>query len=177
MKKIFTTVIFAAIVAVGISCGGGSSATNFAGDKEGARGLLNEFLKPGADLKKLTMQLKPEKEDYRAFYKEETTAARAETSFEKMWSSGNAVVAPKEGQTELLLYSATPEEMTNDAGESGKFPAGMLALADDLKPGLTIYGFKFVKPGETTGMAFEGLAHVNGKWRLFPKPWRMFEGE
>ena len=29
-----------------------------------------------------------------------------------------------------------------------------------------------VKPGETLGMAFDGLAFVNGHWRIFPKPWR-----
>ena len=58
-----------------------------------------------------------------------------------------------------------------------EFPTGMRSLASDLKPNLTIYGFKFVKPGETTGMAFEGLTHINGKWRLFPKPWRFIEGK
>ncbi len=175
MKKVLSFFILGVIAFTTINCGGGTAS--FAGDKEGARALLSEFLKPGADLKKLTMQLKPEKEDYRAFYAEESTAARAEAAFEKLWSGGNAVVAPKEGQSELLLYSATPQELKDHSGEADQFPAGLISMADDLKPGLRVYGFKFVKPGETTGMAFEGLAHVNGKWRLFPKPWRMFQGE
>jgi hypothetical protein len=63
-------------------------------------------------------------------------------------------------------------------GDHAEFPTSFLALADSsLNPDLTHYAFKFVKPGETTGMAFEGLTHVNGKWKLFPKPWRYLEGK
>lgn len=125
------------------------------------------------------MDLRPTKEDYRAFYADEATATRAETFFDKLWSSGDAVVAPKEGQTELKLFSATTEQLNAlvPEGEAAEFPTGMQSLASNLKPNLTIYGFKFVKPGETTGMAFEGLTHINGKWRLFPKPWRFMEGK
>lgn len=160
-------------------CGGGlggSTTSKFPGTKDGARALLSEFMKPGTDTKKLTAELRPSKEDYRAFYKEEATAERAEKFFEPLWSGGSAVVAPKEGQSELKLYSATPEEMNADVPDTTEMPASLLALADDLKPGVTVYTFKFVKPGETSGMAFEGLAHVNGNWRLFPKPWRFMGG-
>ena len=41
-----------------------------------------------------------------------------------------------------------------------------------MKSGLTVYAFKFVKPGETLGMAFDGLVWVNGHFAIFPKPWR-----
>ena len=127
----------------------------------------------------MTMELRPTKEDYRAFYADESTAARAETFYDKLWSSGDAVVAPKEGQTELKLFSATTEQLSESAGEAAEFPGGMLSLASTktLKPNQTIYAFKFVKPGESTGMAFEGLTHVNGNWRLFPKPWRFMESK
>ena len=40
---------------------------------------------------------------------------------------------------------------------------------------MTLFRFKFVKAGETIGMAFDGLAFVNGHWRIFPKPWRAAE--
>jgi hypothetical protein len=166
-------------VCLAAACGGtsgGSSSANFPGTKEGARALLAEFQKPGADTKKLTMELRPTKEDYLAFYSETSTAERAEKFFEPLWSGGNAEIAAKEGQTELKLFSATPEEMRKDAGDSAEMPASLLALADDIKPNVTVYTFKFVKPGETSGMAYEGLVHVNGKWRLFPKPWRFMSG-
>jgi hypothetical protein len=50
-----------------------------------------------------------------------------------------------------------------------------LAATDNLKPGQTVYAFKFVKPGESLGMAFEGLTNINGRLRLFPKPWKFME--
>lgn len=154
------------------SMGGSTSASKFPGTKDGARALLSEFMKPGADTKKLTAELRPTKEDYRAFYLEESQADRAEKFFEPLWSGGQAVVAPKEGQTELKLYSATPKEMEDMSGETSEMPPSLLALGSSLKPDVTVYTFKFVAPGESAGMAFEGLTYVNGKWKLFPKPWR-----
>lgn len=181
MKKITVTFLTFTFLAICLAaCGGGQPASaKFPGTKDGARALLAEFLKPDADRKKMTMDLRPTKEDYRAFYADEATAARAETFFDKMWSSGDAVVAPKDGQTELMLFSATTEQLNAvvPEGEAAQFPTGMQSLASNLKPNLTIYGFKFVKPGETTGMAFEGLTHINGHWRLFPKPWRFMESK
>lgn len=181
MRKTSLIFIWAALIAVCLTaCGGGQSgSTKFPGTKDGAKALLQEFLKPDADRKKMTMELRPTKEDYRAFYADESTAARAETFYDKLWSSGDAVVAPKEGQTELKLFSATTEDLRDSKGEASEFPGGMLSLAstDNLKPNQTIYAFKFVKPGESSGMAYEGLTHVNGNWRLFPKPWRFMEGK
>lgn len=178
MRKIYLLLLTAIslIALIGAGCSSQPAASKFPGTTEGASALLAEFLKPGADTKKLTMDLRPTTEDYRAFYKETSQADRAEKFFEPLWSGGQALVAPKEGQTELKLYSATPDEMRNDTGDSTEMPAGLRALADELKPNVTVYTFKFVKPGESSGMAFEGLTHVNGKWRLFPKPWRFMSG-
>lgn len=180
MKKTILALVWTTLIAVCLTACGGSQniSEKHPGTKDGAQALLQEFLKPDADRKKLTMELRPTKEDYRAFYANEETAARAETYFDQLWSGGNAVVAPKEGQTELKLVSATTEELSNSQGAASEFPSGMSSLAatDNLKPNLTIYAFKFVKPGESTGMAFEGLTHVNGHWRLFPKPWRFLGG-
>jgi hypothetical protein len=36
-----------------------------------------------------------------------------------------------------------------------------------------VYRWKFTKPGETLGMAFDGLYQINGRWVLMPKPWRI----
>lgn len=159
------------------ACGGTSATTTkFPGTRDGAQALLGEFLKADTNKKNLTMELKPTKEDYRAFYIDEETAAKAEAFYEKMWSSADTAVAPKEGQTELRLAMATTEQLKNYEGDFSEFPTAMISAADHyLKPNLTLYAFKFVKPGETTGMAYEGLTHVNGRWRLFPKPWRFSE--
>lgn len=181
MKKTALTFVWTAIIAICLTgCGGEKKfSEKFPGTKDGANSLLQELMKPDADRKKLTMELRPTKEDYRAFYADDSTADRAEAFYDKLWSGGNAVVGPKEGQTELKLFSATTEDLRDDKGEASQFPTGLTTLAatNNLKPNLTIYAFKFVKPGESLGMAFEGLTHVNGHWRLFPKPWAFMEGK
>ncbi len=179
MKNTILCSMLAAFVALLFSgCGGAAAVTaKFPGTKDGAKAMLGEFMKPEADRKKLTMELRPTKEDYRSFYSDEHAATRAEAYFNKLWDSGDAVVAPKEGQTELRLFSATPKQLMEFDGDYADFPTAMISLADTLNPNLTLYAFKFVKPGEATGMAFEGLTHINGKWRLFPKPWRFLESK
>lgn len=42
------------------------------------------------------------------------------------------------------------------------------------RPGVEIYGFKYLAPGEEFGMSFDGLFRVNGKWVFIPKAWRAF---
>jgi hypothetical protein len=150
MKRNILTITIAllgALIAAG--CGGtGQSATSkFPGTKDGARALLGEFLKPGADHKKLTAELRPTKEDYLSFYIDEPTATRAEKFYDQLWSSGSAVVAPKDGQTELKLFSATTEDLKNSTGESAEFPSSFATLAelDNIKGNQTFYAFKFVK--------------------------------
>lgn len=146
-----------------------------AGDEAAAKALLAKFLAPGADHAALTKELKPTTADYEAVFEPEF-AKKLEAAQAGMWSSGKAALAPKEGQTELLLHSATTEQLKAWPKEvSDNFPGGYKRAAAKFKDGLTVYRFKFVKPGETTGMAFDGLVFVNGNWRLFPKPWQAVE--
>jgi len=44
-----------------------------------------------------------------------------------------------------------------------------------MKPGIPIVRFKFVEKGETSGLAFDGLVYVDGRWTLLPKPWRSLD--
>ncbi len=180
MTNYSKTLVAAFLIAAAIGCSRQEVAfSKFPGTKDGARALIGEFMKPCANLKKLTMELRPTKEDYRAFYADETSADRAEVFFDKLWNSEDAVVAPKDGQNELKLFSATIEDLKNDSGESSEFATSFRSLAatDNLRPAQTVYAFKFIKPGESVGMAFEGLTHINGRWRLFPKPWRSMESK
>lgn len=159
--------------------GGGSTpapnAKSYPGTDEGAKAMLAEFVKPGADYAALTRALRPTKADYEAVFMPEL-AAKAEAVYGPAWDGGQMVVAPKEGQTEVLLGSATSDELKSWTGGASEFPGGWKDVGAQLKPGVKFYRFKFVKPGEPLGMAFDGLAHVNGNWRIFPKPWRVMGG-
>ena len=141
------------------------------GTMEGAKALLESFLKPGADLAGMSTALRPTKDDYKALYTDEF-AGKLDAMYAPAWDAGALVLKPKDGQTALLLFSATTEDFKAGNAAAGEFPGGYKKIADQMKPGVTLYRFKFVKPGETLGMAFDGLAHVNGHWVIVPKPWR-----
>lgn len=149
-------------------------ATAYPGTDAGAKSLLAEFVKPGADHATLTKGLRPTKADMEAIFTPDL-AAKLDAAYSPAWESGKLVVAPKSGQTEVLVFSATSEELKGGKGGAVDFPGGWSKVADKLKPEARIYRFKFVEPGKDSGMAFDGLVYVNGNWRIMPKPWRALE--
>ena len=154
---------------------GCSKKSEFPPTEAGAKAMLSQFLKADADRLKLTMALKPTSADYRAVFASEEDAKKAETAYSALWEMvSKRPISPKPGQTELLLWSATTEQLKERSGNSRKFPGGYGRAASHLKPGLTVYRWKFVKPGKTLGMAFDGLYNIKGRWVFIPKPWRLF---
>ncbi|MGQ0613106.1 MAG: hypothetical protein ACT4PV_05140 [Planctomycetaceae bacterium] len=153
-----------------VGCGGKEGGEP---GEAGARALLERFLASGADHAALTAALKPEEADYEAVFAGEAAPLAAE-GYGELWKRDDARIKPEEGQTALLLWKATTEDLREWRGDAlHHFPGGYRKVARHLQPGLVFFRWKFVKPGEETGMAYDGLVHVNGAWRLFPKPWRV----
>ena len=179
MKKITTFLLTVTFCLALAGCGGsgdgaGKTSTTgsaFPATDEGAMNLVKEFTKPGADYAALSKKLRPAKADYEAVF-ESDLAAKADAIYSPAWDAGQLVVAPKPGQSEVKISSATTDEMKSWTGAATDFPEGWKEVAPKLKPGVKIYKFKFVEPGKDLGMAYEGLVNVNGNWRIFPKPWR-----
>jgi hypothetical protein len=142
------------------------------GDDQDAKAVLQAFLQPGADAAALTRRLRPQGADYKAVFSGEL-ARKAEAEYGKAWEGGKLVIARKDEQTELKVFSATTEELQAGSGEAREFPGGYRKIAPQLGKGLRFYRFKFVKPGESAGMAYDGLVFVNGHWAFFPKPFRL----
>jgi hypothetical protein len=147
------------------------NAGTYPGTDAGAQALLAEFVKPGADHAALSRQLRPTKADLEAIFVSDL-ATKLEATYGPAWDSGQLVIAPKEGQTEVKVSSATGEEIKSGTGGAKDLPGGWRQVADKLKPGIRMYRFQFVEPGKDSGMAYDGLVHVNGNWRITPKPWR-----
>ncbi len=144
----------------------------FADDLADAKALLKTLMEPKADTVAITKTLMPSKADYGLVFNSPKDAANAEKAYESLWKKVEPI-APKSGQTELLIWEATSEEIDAWKGEAAShFPGGYKSLHGKFKPGLKHYAFKFVKPGESTGMAYAGLIRVGGQWRFFPKPWK-----
>ncbi|HEX7997220.1 MAG TPA: hypothetical protein VF528_02290 [Pyrinomonadaceae bacterium] len=151
---------------------GADPTAKFAGDFSGAQDLVMQFTQPNADYAALTRQLKPSKEDYKAIFATEEMASKAETTYESVWSSPDAVIKPKPGQTQFNVSSVSTENIKQGVG-MGDFPGGYKDAGDLFKPGLTLYKFEFKEPGAENGMAYDALVYVNGHWRFLPKPWRL----
>ncbi len=144
---------------------------DFPGTADGAKALLAKFVAEGADTAALTAALRPTAADYAAVFVGEA-AKQAESAYGPAWEAGQLVVRPKPGQSEVLLFEATTDQIKAGDEAAKDFPGGYAQVTDKLQPGVTVYRFKFVEPGKDIGMAFDGLVHVNGRWTIFPKPWR-----
>jgi hypothetical protein len=154
------------------AAGEDSGKVDFPGTMEGARALLLQFLDPKIDKAALTKKLRPQAKDFKSVFKG-GAAKQAYEGYLTPWDKGKILVRGKPDQTELLLWSATTEDLQNGTGDAGAFPGGYSVAAPHFKDGLTFYRFKFVRPGDKLGFAWDGLIYVNGHWVIFPKPWRV----
>lgn len=147
-----------------------ASPKGFPPTDAGARALLQQFFAAGANLVALTASLRPGPKDYRAVYKEPFASA-LEKTHGAMWK-GRPAIRPNAGQSELLMFFTSTTDLIARKKALEVFPGGYKQVVSHMKPGVPIVRFKFVKPGERLGMAFDGLVYVNGRWLLMPKPYR-----
>ena len=73
--------------------------------------------------------------------------------------------AAKPGQTEILVEGPALKDLPGGYGEH----------APRFRPDVAFYGFKYVAPGETLGMSYDGLVKVADEWVFIPKAWRAFQ--
>ena len=147
-----------------------SGNTNFPGTDEGARKLLLEFSKPGADCYRLTWSMQPTVKELDAYFVEEARSG-AFKYYDKMWLS-NPVMCPSPTQTQLTVFKTTSDDLKAGRWTEG-FPGGYKNAAKIFNPGFTIYAFKWTEPGKQEGFSGDGLTFINGGWVILPKPWRI----
>lgn len=145
-----------------------TSTTSARGSLAGARRLIDGFLAPGADHATLTRALAPQPGDH-AEVLSESLAAKAATHYAAVFET--LAIAPAEGQTELLMWKVTTEELRLGTGDAAKCSPRFRVVAPELAPRVTWYCFKLVVPEKKTGTESEGLVFVNGHWALFVAPW------
>lgn len=135
-----------------------------------AKAIVEQFVQPGADHAALSKALRPTHEDYFAVFEPEL-AAKIEAMHAPAWEAGEAVIKPRDGQTEIEFFETTTDDIrawTPQAEEH--FPGGYGRIKEHFNPGFKICRFEFVEPGKTDGIAFDGLIYVNGRWVLIPQP-------
>jgi len=149
-----------------------ANAANASEDEaEKARKLLTQFLAPNADYIGLTQKLMPGRMEYQAYFGQ-AAAGRAAEFYDGYWQSGQIVIRPRAGQTELTLLVLDLADLKAGKPLPAGFPPEYDKLRDKLRGAKAVYAFKFVKPGESTGIAWDGLARLGGRWVFFPLPWK-----
>ncbi|PPK71468.1 hypothetical protein V5P93_003334 [Actinokineospora auranticolor] len=149
-----------------------STAASYPAGQEGAEKVVEE-LRTSADPGVLVKGLAPTGDDFRGLF-EADFAAKAQAFYSASSPEVGALAKPE--QTEVKLWSATSEDLKANSGDAGQFPGGYAKIAQYLKPGVTLYRWKYVKPGADSGMAYDGLVHTGSRWVWIPKPWRVLEG-
>lgn len=76
-------------------------------------------------------------------------------------------------QTDVRVRGISTEQLIAGGEAAKSFSSGYRSVAQNLKKGVTIYEFSFVKPGEDDGMRYDGLIKVKNSWFLLPKLWRV----
>ncbi|QGX97443.1 hypothetical protein EI983_03760 [Roseovarius faecimaris] len=140
------------------------------GTKAHAEAFLRQFLVPYANRVALTGMLRPTEAEIRAVYAE-PLAGKLVAMYNEMYQPGVSI-GPKQDQTEVILWRGTTGSLRDGAPVLKDFPGGYGDVRPYLQGNYPIVRFKFVEPGKTMGMAFDGLIFINDRWVLMPKPWR-----
>ncbi|WP_439813916.1 hypothetical protein [Zavarzinia sp. CC-PAN008] len=113
----------------------------------------------------LAQKWKPTAEQIAAIAASEADAALLSAYSDAVYASiSGSKAAAKPGQTEILVTGPA----------LGDLPGGYGKEMAHFRDGVEFYGFKYVEPGQTSGMAYDGLIRVDGQWIFIPKAWRAF---
>jgi hypothetical protein len=154
------------------SCGGGASS--FKNDSESVKKMAIDMRKGNASAVKLITSLRPSAADCEAIMESADDAKLLLTYADKLYGElpPDGLSIGDEARTETIVFTAKSDDLA--AGTNPDLPGGYTGLK--FKKGLTVYGFKYVKPSETSGMAYDGLIYTGSKFVFIPKMFRAFKG-
>jgi hypothetical protein len=120
-------------------------------------------------------QLQPRPDDYaKVFMADVVDAARAR--YEAFWSGPVELRHPSGPRTWVMSHLAPAGMLADDNELSWKFPGGYRSIAPLLVPERVWVAWKYVVPGETSGLAYDGLVWCDDHWSWLPRPYRVLRG-
>jgi hypothetical protein len=116
--------------------------------------------------------LKPRDSDYAQAFIGEAVELAAR-NYRALWQNPPPAPNLSPQQTDLLCFVA-PAGMLGTKNElSWNFPDGYRAVAQWLNPKKVWVSWKYVVPGQTSGLAYNGLVWCDDHWAWFPKPYQV----
>ena len=144
------------------------------GTKYQGKSMLMDFLADAknseTDLPTFLLSLKPNTKDIRTIYAE-PLASKLIPYYDELFNSISSLELKPE-YTEIYYVFATTAKLRSGDAVLDEFPGGYKDVAQYLLGDYPLSRFKFVRTGETSGLAFDGLIFVNNHWVIMPKPWR-----
>lgn len=141
---------------------------------EAAAALAPLAVPSAAERRAALFALRPEPGDYAPLFAPHAVLP-ARRAYQAWWAAPD-LPEPKPGQTSVLITAAVAADLVRGVGDGAAFAGGWRRLGDVLRPDGVWLRFVFLRPGESAGTAYEGLAAVGGRFVWFPKPWRMLAG-
>ncbi len=134
--------------------------------------LLNKFVDPSAmtQVAELVQAWKPQPDDWERVFMPEA-AAKARIAYKPLWVSPPPPL-PRPGQTAVRVRVAEASEFASGSPRAKEFAGGFTSIAQQLVPGNIWVTWEYLAPGETAGMAYNGLVYLDGRFAWFPKPWK-----
>lgn len=149
---------------------------SFSGDVKELREVLAGFNEPGADHAALTLKMRPSNLHYRRIFNG-TDPQLVQDALDPHWDAGRVVIAPRSGQSEITIWSASTYDLSESTGNAVPFSPEWSSVVDRFKRDLVFYKVRFAEPGQSLGMTYEGLIKVRGEWVFLPKPWTAFPAD
>jgi len=116
--------------------------------------------------------LMPQPDDYEKVF-EGGAVIEARAAYTNLWATNRSMQTPDGAQSQIRVHAAPAGMLGEDNELSRHFPGGYHQVARLLKPERVWVAWKYVRPGESSGLAFDGLVWCDNHWSWFPKPYRL----
>lgn len=169
MKKSIVYVVF---LMLGLGACRVQKGLNYTNNKSGAKQIAQDLDKAKGN--SLLPKLKATLADCEVIVRSKKDAQKLYNYSERLHKqyTDQKMVGAKNGQTEILINVLIPGDEVKS--EKDRFAGGYIQILDKFTKGIRIYTFRYVKPGNTSGMRYDGLTYVNKRWVFIPKMWRAF---
>lgn len=140
---------------------------------------LARYLSLNDDTQRLAFigSFRPQDQDYARVFRSDSQEL-ARRAYGELWDAP-ALWPLRREQTELKVVAATIEQLQAHDPNAAEFPGGYWQVLHHYEPGTILLCWEFMVPGESLGLAFDGLVAFpeQERWSWFPKPWRVLPAD
>ncbi len=116
-------------------------------------------------------ELRPRDDDYAKVFVRDTVGP-ARQQYARNWKTGIGFRRPT-GRPNLRVHLTPAGALADDNAVSHSFPGGYRSVAGLLVPTRVWAAWRYLSPGQSAGLSYDGLVWCDDHWAFFPKPYRV----